>query len=241
MKWAGEGNSHFPPQRQWWRDTRSQCGSVERGKLGREAVGLRAGNYTMPGRLWTSWQHGLRTGVSNDIPWELFIGRCSCWPCWAKSPYKGCDGSPLLCLKAWLCPILPPALWFPGTGFWAQLLKLQDLPSLPWQFSQICPGGEGCSAEGGWSVVHFTWPNPPRAARRYSPRHSALGLLFLAIAFCLQPVRMLLQGRESSLPFFSYYCCVVLQWHLPWQGLTLSLSGCLLTKYPLLCLCSPVP
>lgn len=22
-----------------------------------------------------------------------------------------------LCLKAWLCPVLPPPLWFPGAGF----------------------------------------------------------------------------------------------------------------------------
>lgn len=109
MGWLGKSNSHFPPQSQWWRDTWSQCGCVEKGKQGREVVGLRADNYTMPGGLWTSWQHGLRTGVSNDIPWELFIGRCSCWPHLAKSPYKGCDGSPLLCPKAWLCPILPPS------------------------------------------------------------------------------------------------------------------------------------
>lgn len=30
----------------------------------------------------------------------------------------GVDGEVFsLCLKAWLCPILPPPLWFPGAGF----------------------------------------------------------------------------------------------------------------------------
>lgn len=77
--------------------------------------------------------------------------------------------------------------------------------------SALVEKADFCSAEGGWPVVQFTWPNPPKAARRYFPRHSALGLLFLAVSFNLQPVRTLLEGGGSSLPFFFFslplLCC----------------------------------